>query len=123
MKVCIIGKGLISLTLAKTLINKGISVDVFFGAPVKTIDKSRSLGISKTNIDFFNKNITNINKFLWKINKIEIFTKNLKNEKVLNFENQNQLFSIIKNYELYDHLFKELKSKNFFKKKILQKKY
>ena len=85
MKVCIIGKGLISLTLAKTLINKGIYVDAFFGTQLNNIDKSRSLGISKANIDFFNENIINIEKFLWKINKIEIFTKNLGNEKSFKF--------------------------------------
>ena len=30
MKVCIIGDGLVSLTLAKALVNKDICVDVFY---------------------------------------------------------------------------------------------
>ena len=36
-------------------------------------------------------------------------------KRVLNFENNDQLFSIIKNYELYNYLFKELKMNKFFK--------
>ena len=30
MNVCILGNGLTSLTLAKTLVNKGINVDIIF---------------------------------------------------------------------------------------------
>ena len=37
-------------------------------------------------VNFFNKNIINIEKLLWKLKKIEIYTDNLKNEKLLNFE-------------------------------------
>jgi 2-octaprenyl-6-methoxyphenol hydroxylase len=124
MKVCIFGSGLISLTLAKCLVNMGIYVDIFSNQKINKINKSRTLGISKTNIEFFNKDILNIEKLLWPINKIEIYSKNLKNEKVLNFENNNyQLFSIVKNYELYKYLIKDLnKSKFFQSKKIFDKK-
>ena len=66
------------------------------------LNQSRTLGISKSNSDFFNKNIINIEKLLWKLKKIEIFSDNLKEEKLINFENNNdKLFSIIKNNELY----------------------
>ena len=34
----------------------------------------------------FSKDISNIKKFLWSINKIDIYTQNLTNEKILNFE-------------------------------------
>jgi len=30
MNVCILGNGLTSLTLAKTLVNKGVNVDIIF---------------------------------------------------------------------------------------------
>ena len=30
MNVCILGNGLTSLALAKTLVNKGVNVDIFF---------------------------------------------------------------------------------------------
>ena len=74
------------------------------------IDKSRTIGISKVNVDFFNKSILDIRKLLWNINKIEIYSENFKNEKILNFENSNKtLFSMVKNYELYNILFSSLK--------------
>ena len=121
MKVSILGDGLTSLTLAKSLVNQGISVDIFLERKIKKNNKIQTIGISKANIDFFNKNILNINKFLWKINKIEIYSENLKNEKVLNFENKNEeLFSVIKNFDLYKTLLVNLKKSNLvkFKKKI-----
>ena len=78
MKVCILGNGLSALTLAKALVNQNIDVELI--APKKNlkIDQSRTIGISKSNIDFFNKNIINIEKLLWKLKRIEIFSDNLK---------------------------------------------
>ncbi len=121
MKVCILGNNLTSLVLAKTLSNMGITIDIICVNEISIIDKTRTLAISKYNIEFFNKKILNINKLLWKINKIEIYNENLKNEKILNFLNNNEyLFSMIKNYELYTHLIKDLKKNKLikFKKKI-----
>ena len=122
MRVCILGTGLSSLTLAKALVNQKIYVDVKVKKKI-IINKTRTIGISKSNIEFFNKNIININKIIWKLKKIEIFTDNLKNEKLLNFENNNdQLFSIVKNYKLYKLLEKSLKKNKYFKKINLKKK-
>ena len=116
MNVCIIGGGLVSLTLAKALVNQGISVDFFSNQSSGEIDKSRTIGISKVNVDFFNKSILDIRKLLWNINKIEIYSENFKNEKILNFENSNKtLFSMVKNYELYNILLSSLKRNNYFK--------
>ncbi len=119
MNVCIIGDGLVSLALAKALVNEGVYVDVFSSQKTNKISKSRTLGISEANVEYFNKNILEINKLLWKINKIEIYSENLKNEKILNFDNnKKELFSIIKNHELYDNLISSLKKNKFFKKKV-----
>ncbi len=118
MKVCIIGNGLSSLTLAKALVNQKIYVELISQKKNQKINPSRTLGISKSNTEFFNKNIVNIEKLLWKLNKIEIYTDNLKNEKLLNFENNNhEIFSIIKNHQLYKVLEKDLSKNKFFKKK------
>ncbi len=118
MTVSIIGDGLVSLTLAKALVNEGIYVDLFSSDKERKINKSRTIGISKTNIDFFNKNILNIKNLLWNINKIEIFSENLENEKILDFDNnQKILFSIVKNYKLNQILFSSLKKNKFFKYK------
>ena len=116
MKVSILGKGLTSLTLAKSLINHGIYVDIFFNPESLIKNKMRTLAISEGNIEFFNKNILNIEKLLWNINRIEIFSENLKNEKILNFKNNGKnLFSIIKNQDLINFLLKELKSSKLVK--------
>jgi len=119
MKVCILGNGLTSLTLAKTLVNQGIYVDIFCGNKKHDQNKIQTLGISKSNIEFFNKNILNIKKLLWDINKIEIYSDNLNDEKILNFDNQNEkLFSIIKNCELLNYLNSSLKKNKLFQIKL-----
>ena len=123
MKVCILGSGLSSLTLAKALVNQKIYVEVVVSKKVFPLNKSRTLGISRSNLEFFNNNIIDIKKIIWKLKKIHIFTDNLNKEKVLNFENnKDQLFSIIKNYELSKLLESSLKKNKSFRKKIFKKK-
>ncbi len=115
MKVCILGDGLTSLTLAQAIVNLGINVDVVYQKKIKKYNKSRTLGISENNVKFYNENILKIQKILWEIKKIEIYTDNLKNEKILDFEKKNKnLFSVVKNYELYELLLSSLKKNKFF---------
>ena len=121
MKVCIIGDGLTSLTLAKALVNRDIFVDVLYEENNRNYNQTRTLGISKSNIEFFNNYILNINKILWKIDNIKIFTENSKNEEIIDFsESKKLLFSILQNDLLNKYLKKELKKSKFFnlKKKI-----
>ena len=123
MRVCILGSGLTALTLAKALVNQKIFVDTISSVSNNKINKSRTIGISKSNYEYFNKNIINISKITWKLKKIEIFTDNLKNEKILNFENnRDHLFSIVKNYQLYEIINKKLFFSKFYKKIELKKK-
>ena len=121
MKLGIFGNGLTSLSLAKFLVNKGIFVDIFSNQKNLYLDKNRTIGLSKKNIDFFNLEILNIKKFLWDIKQIEIYSENLKSEKILNFENDNHvLFSMIKNFQLQKELSSKLrKNKLCHFKKIL----
>ena len=126
MKVCILGDGLVSLTLAKALVDLGIYVDIVSIKKNKDFDKSRTLGLSNSNIEFFNKKILNIEKLLWHINKIEISSENKKNEKILDFENNyKRLFALVKNYQLHDLLYKKIKKNKYvsYKKKINNKDY
>ncbi len=131
MNVCILGNGLTSLTLAKSLVNKGICVDIISNKKKDKINFNRTIGISKINLDFFNREILDINKLSWDINKIEIYSENLNYERILNFQNDNQkLFSVIRNHELMDHLSKKLKrdklckfKKNLINQNILKKGY
>ena len=117
MRVCILGANLSSLALAKTLVNQKIFVDVSGSMKFNLLNKSRTLGISKSNVDFFNKNIININKNLWKIKRIDIFSDNLKNKKLINFDASSEyLFALISNYKLYNILKVNLKNSKYFKK-------
>jgi len=110
MKVCIIGDGLVSLSLANVLIQKELAVDILCSKKNYQYDKSRTIGISKSNIDYFNNEIINIEKIIWKINKIKIFTEKNFNEEILKFNNNHKFFfSIIENYKLQKLLIRKLK--------------
>jgi len=123
MRVCILGSGLSALTLAKALVNENIFVDLISLNQNHKINKSRTIGISKTNFQYFNQNIINIANITWELKKIEIFTDNLKDEKILNFQNKNdQLFSILKNYKLYELLGKSLSNNKYYNKIKFEKK-
>ena len=118
MRVCVLGSGLTALTLAKALVNQCIFVDFVSETENYKINRSRTIGISKSNFDYFNCNLINIEKISWKLKKIEIYSDNFKNEKILNFENRDDhLFSIVKNYQLYEIINKSLSNSKFFKKK------
>ena len=108
--------------MAKTLVNQGIYVDIFPDDKGHILSKIRTLGISKSNVEFFNQYISNINKLSWNINKIEIYSEKLNKEKILSFKNKDKfLFSIIKNDVLYNFLFKELKKNKYLKIKKFTK--
>ena len=118
MKVCIIGNSLTSLTLAKALVNKEIFVDIFYKNKNINLDKTRTIGISKSNINFFNNKISNINKILWPIKKIRIFSENSGEKELIGFEEQNShLFSIMNNYKIYSQLKSELYKIKYYKAK------
>ena len=115
MRVCILGSGLSSLSLAKALVNQNIYVDVITKAKLKSPDRTRTIGITKTNAAFYNKYIINIDKIIWKINKIDIFSENLANEKLIDFGSGNTLFFILKNFNLFGILQKSLLKNKYFK--------
>jgi len=122
MNVCIIGSGLTSLSLAKNLINKKINVHIYHKNKIKKLATSRTIGISKNNLDFFKKEILEIpKKNYWEIKKIEIYSQELKNEILLKFENKkNDLFYMIRNEELHNLLWKKILKSKFFKHTIIK---
>ena len=82
------------------------------------ISQTRTIGISKSNIEFFKEKIINIEKLIMEIKKIEIYTDKFNKEKLLNFENNNeQIFSLLKIMNYIN--FKKNLSKNKFFKKII----
>jgi 2-octaprenyl-6-methoxyphenol hydroxylase len=123
MNVCIIGDGLTSLSLAKNLVNKKINVDIYQKKTTSESFSTRTIGISKNNLEFFEKKILKIPKKLyWKIKKIEIYSEKIKKNKILNFENNEEnLFYMLKNDSLYKLLNTRLSRNKFFKKKKIKK--
>ena len=116
MKVAIIGNNLTSLALAKALVNKEIFVDLFYKDKNISIDKTRTIGISKSNIDYFNKNISNINQILWPIKRIKVYSENSREKEIIGFEDsRHNLFSIVENFKIYNQLSNELKKNKFLK--------
>jgi len=123
MNICIIGGGLTSLSLAKNLTNKKINVHFYHENKIENLSPTRTIGISKSNLEFFKKEILNIsNSSFWEINKIDIFSEKLNKENVLSFENnKNNLFYIVKNNYLYKSLIDKISKSKFFKKSLIKK--
>tara|TARA_Y100000590_G_scaffold294938_1_gene332407 strand:- start:3455 stop:4555 length:1101 start_codon:yes stop_codon:yes gene_type:complete len=124
MNICLIGDGLICLSLAKTLINNKFKVSMYYGSNKKISSDNRTIGISTNNLEFFEKEIVKINKKLfWKIKEIDIYREDNRNSKILNFKDQKKtLFSIIKNRNLYDLINNSLKKNKSFKKILIKNK-
>ena len=122
MNICLIGNGLTSLVLAKNLINKKINVFVYYKNIKNPTFESRTIGISKNNFDFFNKEIIRFKKnMIWKIKQIEIYSEKFKDEKILNFKkSEEELFSIVKHNKVYRLLENDLKKNKLFKKILIK---
>jgi 2-octaprenyl-6-methoxyphenol hydroxylase len=121
MNICIIGDGLTSLSLAKNLINKKINVHIYHKKNIKNLSSNRTIGITKDNLEFFKSEILNFSKKdVWAIKKIEIYSEKIKKKKLLNFENDKDLFYIIQNDHFYKLLNSKLLKNKHFKKKIIQ---
>ena len=121
MNVCIIGDGLTSLSLAQNLVNKKISVHIYYKKKINHSSLKRTLGISKDNFEFFKKEIMDIQKNFWEIKRIEVYSEKLKKDKILNFEkDKSSLFFMLNNDELHKALSNKLSKSNFFKKKMIK---
>ena len=124
MNICIIGINLTSLILSKLLINNGLLVSIFSFNDNKYNLSSRTIGISRDNINFINNKIINLKKKnLCKIKNIKIYTDDRK--EILNFKNKtDNLFSIIELNKFYNILYNDLKNKKSFNiKKVKEKNF
>ena len=125
MNICIIGDSLTSLSLARNLINKKINVHIYHKNKNKSLLSSRTIGISKNNLEFFQKKIHKIpRKNFWEIKKIEIYSEKIEKQNLLKFETvKDSLFYMIKNDDLYESLIAKISKNKFFKKSIIKNKF
>ena len=124
MNAILIGDNVTSLALAKCLINNNVNVKLYLDKKSIKIDRTRTISISKKNLEFIQESILKISsKYLWDIENIEIAKEENQIIKILNFKgNKKEIFSIIKNYKLYDLLNLQLKKNKKFQRLIIKKK-
>ncbi len=115
MKVCLIGNNLTGLILANVLSKKNFHIDVFSSKSSKLKFKTRSLGITESNLIYLNKYFKKILSIINPINEIKIFIKNkrINNEILLNKKSKT-LFGVTK----YEELFSYIRSRSISKKNV-----
>jgi len=117
MNICLIGNGLTTYILASILANRNIKVSIFEEIQIIRKSETRTLSLSKNNIDYLKKEKINIYKKSWPINKIKIFAEKENNKEILNFEsNSKEIFFIIKYKKLFNILNKIVKKNKLIKK-------
>ena len=124
MKVCIIGNNLTSLVLANILSKKKISTEIYSNESSKVKFKTRTLGISNSNLSYLEKYFKNIKKITKKITQIGVLVNNNdSNQEVIFNQKSTILFNMIRYDDLKNFLLKESKKeKNITFKKINRKK-
>jgi len=116
MNICLIGHGIPCLILANILSNKNIKISIFDDKKYIKKFSTRTLGITKNNINFLKKHKIDIESIVWPISNIKIFNESQKNEEILNFGPvKDSLFSIIKNPQFFDLLKKKIKKNKLIK--------
>ena len=122
MNICLIGFGIPSLILANILAKKNIKISIFDEGKTKNNSSSRTIGITKNNIDYLKKEKIIIRNKAWKINNIKIFNESLNQKELLSFGPENdKLFSVVKNSDL-TNLLRRIVKKNKLIKIIKSKK-
>ena len=117
MNIALIGESISSLVLSKILIKKNINVSLFFVRNNLKKQSLRTIGISKNNIDFLKKNNLDLSNLSWPIKGIKIFNEINRQNELLNFQNnKNNLFSLVKNGDLFDLLRKKLNRNKLLKR-------
>ena len=110
---------LTSLILSKALVNSGCIVHVFPFTKKISNFSTRTIGISKSNVNFINNNILNLKTVQFhNIKRISILSE--KKKEIIKFYNNGEnLFSLIEVNKFFNILLNNLKSNKLFKiKKI-----
>ena len=100
MNICLIGNGISTLLLANAIANRNVKVSIYGDDQPKKKLFTRTLGISKNNINFLLNEKINIKRKSWPINKIKIFNEIENNKEILNFgSKRDKIFYIIKHID------------------------
>ena len=118
MKVCLIGNNLTSLILAHILSKQNFDIEIYSVKSKKRTFKTRTLGISNSNIKFLDIYFNNILKKTNIINEIKVLIDNKKTKDRILFKKKlTPLFHMVK----YESLMSFVKAKIRSNKKIIHK--
>ena len=82
MNICILGNGLTALSLAKNLTKKKINVQIYETKRTVNSSLNRTIGVTKKNLEFLNKEILALKKkTLGLLKKLKFFQKRKKKTK------------------------------------------
>ncbi len=116
MRICLIGKNLTNFVLAMVLVNKKLNIDIIYNSDESKINSNRTIGISKDNLNFLNKNCNNLKISKWPIKKIKIYGENKNYNELFEFQNKDkENFFLIKYSEIYNYFQRTLLSKKKIK--------
>ena len=105
MNICLIGYGIPSLLLGNILSNKNIKISIFDEKNYVNKVNTRTVGITKNNLEFLKKENIDLKKRVWPIKNIKIYNNEQNSNEILNFGPvKDNLFSLIKNYKLIQFL-------------------
>jgi len=124
MRICLIGKNLTNLVLAKDLSNKNLKVDIICGRKKEKNFSQRTLAISKNNFNFLLKINKKMNISYWPVKKIKIYVENNNSKELFEFKNKKlEIFYLVKYNDIFNSFNNACKKnkyinfKNFYKKK------
>ena len=87
MKICLIGKNLTNLVLAKNLSNKNLSIDILFESNKENKLSQRTLAISKDNFNFLSLINNQMKVAAWPVKNIKIYSDNNNLKELAEFKN------------------------------------
>ena len=87
MKICLIGKNLTNLVLAKNLSNKNLSIDILFERNKENKLSQRTLAISKDNFNFLSLINNQMKVAAWPVKNIKIYSDNNNLKELAEFKN------------------------------------
>jgi len=120
MKICLIGKNLTNLVLAKILSNKNLDVDILFESGKEKKFSQRTLAISKENFNFLLEINNKLKVVAWPVKNIKIYSDKSISQELLEFRNKKkENFFLIKYIDIFNSFEKLCKENKFIKLKKL----